>query len=251
MASPDFERKGEPKRVFLSYAQEDAHLASMLASAIAKYGGEGLVLSFDAWSVELGSDLATTIASMVQTSDVMIIVLSKNDNNTWIGAELALGLAKSERDKDFKLIPIRTAGATVPILLQSRVYLDLAHSDVDTAARQIVDAVFSRRSSNLALFEQRDLFLSAQKEALEHIVTEYDRVFAEPRWLFAISLLVAAATLLLAIIVAIAHQRRSFIDIIAISQTVISIVVGYSFGRASRPNNRRKTNFVQKRIHDD
>lgn len=243
--------KGEPKRVFLSYAREDAQLASRLASAIDEYAGESLVLNFDAWSAEPGSDLATTIASMVQKSDAMVVVLPKNGNHNWIGAELALGLARSERDTDFRLIPIRTAGAVVPVLLQNRVYLDLAHSDVDTAARQIVDAVLSKRSGDAASPEGRDLLVSVQRKALEIDKAEYELASADSKWLFTASLLAAVVALLLAITPIIAPNDKLVERLWTLVAPIATALLGYIFGRRRLVKSRDAGNSDRERIRND
>ncbi len=249
--SGDFEKKDGPKRVFLSYAWEDAQLANRLASAINKYAGNSLVLSFDAWSAKPGSDLATTITSMVQKSDAMVVVLPNNGIHNWIGAELALGLAKSESDKDFLLIPIRTAGAAVPILLQNRVYLDLAHSDVDTAARQIIDALLSRRTNDLTSSEERGLLVSVQRKAFEVHKAEYERASADSKWLFTVSLLVAVAALLLTITVTIAPNDKLVERLWSLVLPIVTTLLGYAFGRVPRVKSRDAKDSDRKRIRND
>ena len=249
--SRDFDKKGEPKRVFLSYAREDAQLASTLARAIQKCAGESLVLSFDAWSAKPGSDLATSIASMIQESDAMIVLLPNNGTHTWIGAELALGLARSESDGGFQLIAVRTIGAVVPILLQSRVYIDLAHSDVLAAARQITDAVLSTRTSDLASSEGRDLLLSAQIKALELDKIQYERASRDSRWLLTASLLLAAISLLLAITASIAPNNTLVERVWALVVPLVMAFSGYIFGRRRFWVSKDATGFDRERIRND
>lgn len=229
--SHNSERHRTPKRVFLSYAREDTPLAIKLASAIDEFAGESLILRIDAWSLEPGSDLATTIASMVQGSDAMVVVLPSDGTHNWIGAELALGLAKSESDDNFLLIPIRPPGATVPMLLQNRIHLDLAHSDVNTAALKIIEAVTSERPAGPTFLEGRDLLVTAQRHVLEVQKEEYERAKADSKWIFTVTLLVAVLTILVAITPIIAPQDKLAERLWTFVAPIAAALLGYVLGR--------------------
>jgi hypothetical protein len=123
-------------RVFISHSSEDNAEALALSEALSE---AKISYWLDEQSLSLGEDVSAEISRAIDSSSVVVFLLSKNANEkSWQSAEIALALSKGK--KVFPLVI--TKDAKIPILLQQYVYLDISDTrDFNRVAFELAKAL--------------------------------------------------------------------------------------------------------------
>lgn len=226
-----------PKTIFVSYAHDDRPLVSRLVAALRAETGEAVEYILDEQSIQVGQSLVGNIASSIFASDGILLVLPSNSDRPWLRTELALALAKAQRDKSFKVIPVVTGDSPVPQLLADRLFVDLRspkdfRAGVSSIARSIVsDATdgFDRDLGDAAKYAVR-----AQAVALSEAKREWalakERSQRAVVWSF-VAGLVAALTSILPLLLK--QFERGAIGITAVV-AVLTTLIGFLVGRREK-----------------
>lgn len=91
------------KTVFISYSQNDKERVSLFASIMAQHG-------FDIWmdvkKIHLGESIISAIADGLDNSDIYMVFISHNSNNSsWVNEELNIALTNNIEKRNLKLFP--------------------------------------------------------------------------------------------------------------------------------------------------
>lgn len=115
--------RGEPVRVFLSYASHDKPAIRELHQRLTR---EGFTVWFDDASLAAGHDLITEIERGIERSDVLIACISKNTaaSKGWVKKELDLALRRGT-ERALIIIPALLEDCEVPTSLLDRRWVRL------------------------------------------------------------------------------------------------------------------------------
>lgn len=110
-------RKRYRKRIFIAYSREDRAFAENLADQLQKIGAIPLL---DTRSINVGDDIYKMVEKMIDTSDYVIFVVSKNSaKSKWAQLELERAL-----NSGVKLLPVVLQKDIIPSSIQNIVYAD-------------------------------------------------------------------------------------------------------------------------------
>jgi hypothetical protein len=124
-----------PRRVFISYAHEDATTARSVARAL---GDEGFNVWLGEWHLEPGSDLQEGIRRAIQSSDAAVVLLSPAAvDSRWLQEEVELLLARELDRRGIDLVPVLIADCPVPRDLRDRGTVDLRDNPIETLAERL------------------------------------------------------------------------------------------------------------------
>jgi hypothetical protein len=116
-------RKAGTTRVFLSYSQEDKETARYIADELRR---SGVSTWFDEWELQLGDSLRQNIERSVSSSDYVLVLLSPASvRSDWVKNEITVALSRELKDRAIRLLPVLIEDCEIPLLLKSKLYLDL------------------------------------------------------------------------------------------------------------------------------
>jgi len=127
-------------QVFISYAQADKAVAVQVAAALQS---AGLPVWIDSWELAVGDSIVDRIQQAVNSSDVLLVLLSPSSvNSHWVQSEISATLSRELRDRAITVIPALIEDCEIPPLLADRVFLDL-RGDLSEAVQDLVDQIGS------------------------------------------------------------------------------------------------------------
>jgi len=141
--------------VFISHSKHDKSFVRKLAASLV---GEGFPVWLDSWKLELGDSLLDKIYEGIETSSVVILVISKKSvESGWVNRELNASLAKEEQTNRKFLLPIVVEKCKVPLKVADRLYADFSAS---------FSQPFTALADTLANLGCRDFAVEADREIL-------------------------------------------------------------------------------------
>jgi hypothetical protein len=109
--------------VFISYSSKDRPIATKIARDLQKHG---IRIWFDTYELLPGDSLAEKIIQGVQTSDFLLVILSKNSaQSAWVKNEIGVAFKKNRAASELRLIPVLVDDSEVPTELADVVRVDL------------------------------------------------------------------------------------------------------------------------------
>lgn len=109
-------------KVFLSHSSKDKPFVEKLAKDILALDVE---VWLDIWEMKVGDSLFDKIEEGLETSDYLIVILSKNSvNSLWVRKELNAFLCDEISSKNVKILPVLIDDCSIPIFLREKLYAD-------------------------------------------------------------------------------------------------------------------------------
>lgn len=129
-------------RVFVSHASEDKHVVLPLAERLRSNGVDAWV---DKWEMVGGDSLVDKVFEEgVKNCDVFLIVLSTTSvQKPWVREELNAAFAL-QIEKSTRLIAVRLDDCEVPVVLKSRLWINMANAIDESKYRDLLNAIFQR-----------------------------------------------------------------------------------------------------------
>jgi hypothetical protein len=141
--------------VFLSHSSLDKPFVRRLAAALLS---DGFPVWLDSWALELGDSLLDGVYQGIETSGVVLLVVSKASvESGWVSKELNAALVREEQLGRKFLIPIRVDDTPVPLKVADRLYADFTGS---------FSAPLSALSNRLEKLGCRELQFAADRELI-------------------------------------------------------------------------------------
>lgn len=110
--------------VFISHSSRDKPFVRKLATALLS---DGFPVWLDSWKLELGDSLVDRIFEGIETSSIVLLVVSKDSNESgWVDREVSAALAKERSVGRRFLIPLKIDESQVPPKLEDRLYGDFS-----------------------------------------------------------------------------------------------------------------------------
>ncbi len=129
---------GERRDFFISYTQADRAWAEWIAWQLE---AERYTTVLQAWDFRPGENFVVRMRNALQQADRTIAVLSqaylasRYGTDEWTGAFL-----RDNSDQD-RLLPVRVEACELPRLLATRIYIDLAGMNRQTARARLLEGV--------------------------------------------------------------------------------------------------------------
>ncbi len=134
--------RGTEFSVFVSHAVTDAPIAERLAMGLAAMGYSSW---YAEWELKAGDSIVTKVQAALSTSDVLIVVLSRQSvASNWVGRELNSMLMSQLGGHHVLVIPVLTEKCEIPRLLTDTQHVDL-EADFEKGFLKILDAIRSHR----------------------------------------------------------------------------------------------------------
>lgn len=125
-------------KVFLSHSSIDKPFVEKLAKDILALDME---VWLDKWDMQVGDSLFDKIEEGLETSDYLLIVLSKHSvNSPWVRKELNAFLCDEIFSKRVKILPILIEDCNIPIFLREKLYADF-RTDYAEGFRMLREAI--------------------------------------------------------------------------------------------------------------
>lgn len=125
-------------RLFISYASADKAVARRIATQLK---ARGAFVWFDEFELNVGDSLRSKIEHGLSSSDYLVVLLSRNAvESSWVQSELSAALSVELTTRDITILPLLVEDCDIPVLLRSRLYLDLRHdfdAGIDRLAKQL------------------------------------------------------------------------------------------------------------------
>ncbi len=146
-----------PRRVFISYAAEDAKSARSFARAL---NDADLNVWLAEWHLEPGQDIETGIYDAIQRADVVVLLVSSAAlESRWFRAEMEAAISANLDKRGVDVIPVRLDDSEMPPLLQDRQWLDATGAQTSEASSRLITAIQSVGAVELEALEPRQLEL--------------------------------------------------------------------------------------------
>lgn len=130
-------------KIFLSHSSEDKPFVEKLAKDIL---GLKIDVWLDKWEIKVGDSLINKIEEGLESSDYLIIVLSKNSvKSAWVKKELNAILCDEIYSNTIKILPVLIDDCTIPIFLKEKRYADF-RDDYDQGFQDLLGAVESSKN---------------------------------------------------------------------------------------------------------
>lgn len=141
--------------VFISHSSSDKPFVRKLAASLVS---DGFPVWLDSWQLELGDSLLDRVYDGIDTSSVLLLVVSEAAvASGWVNRELNAALAKEQQSNRRFVIPIRLDLSAMPLKVADRFYSDFSSSFSEP---------FVRLTSHLSKAGCRQLQVSPEKELL-------------------------------------------------------------------------------------
>lgn len=112
--------------IFISHSSADKPFVRKLATALLS---EGFPIWFDSWRLELGDSLLDSIYDGIESSSLVLLIISKSANESgWVNRELNAALTKEQGVGRKFLIPIKIDDTDMPLKVADRLYSDFSSS---------------------------------------------------------------------------------------------------------------------------
>lgn len=112
--------------VFISHSSRDKPFVKKLATALLS---EGFPIWLDSWKLELGDSLLDKIYGGIDSSSLVLLVVSKHANESgWVNREINAALSKEQATGRKFLIPLRVDDCELPLKIADRLYGDFSTS---------------------------------------------------------------------------------------------------------------------------
>ncbi len=222
-----------PKTIFVSYAHDDRPLVLRLVTALRAETGDTVEYILDEQSIQVGQSLVGNIASAIFASNGILLVLPSDPDRPWLRTELALALAKAQRDESFKVIPIVTGNSPIPQLLADRLFVDLRspkdfQAGVSAIARSIVSDATD--SADRDLNSAAKYAVQAQSFALSEAKREWALTKEKSQrvvfWSFVAGLVAALTSTLPLLLKQVDQGAIGLTAVVAILTTLIGFLLG-------------------------
>ncbi len=123
-------------RVFLSHSRRDQKLARKISQFLVK---QGIELWFDEWKLEPGENFAHAIGEGLESSDVMVILVSQDSMTSWQREEIQYAITTPRFEG--RVIPVLVKQTpNVPWILETLNVVRPGKTDDETAQR-VADAL--------------------------------------------------------------------------------------------------------------
>ena len=125
-------------KIFLSHSSKDKTFVEKLAKDILALDVE---VWLDKWEMKVGDSLFDKIEEGLETSDYLIVILSKNSvNSLWVRKELNAFLCDEISSKNVKILPVLIDDCNIPIFLREKLYADF-REDYASGFQMLVDVI--------------------------------------------------------------------------------------------------------------
>lgn len=132
--------------VFISYSSQDKAIATRIARDLDKHG---VRVWLDTYELLPGDSLVEKITQGVQTSDYLLVILSRSSvQSQWVQREIGIAYQRNREASTLRVIPVLIDDSDVPVNLAETVYVDLRLGYEEGLAR-IVAAVSSRPADSV------------------------------------------------------------------------------------------------------
>lgn len=131
-------------KAFISHSSIDKPFALRLAEALR---ANGIDVWIDDMELTVGDNIIQKIKEGIQSSDAIIVVLSKNYvSSKWAMQELSMFMARALSEESIRVIPALIEECDIPVFLRDRMYVDF-RPDFDSAFNRILHALHVRGPS--------------------------------------------------------------------------------------------------------
>ena len=139
--------------VFISYSHTDSMFVSHLVETLLK---SGIDIWIDRWKVKVGDSIAQRISEGIETSDFLIVVLSRASvRSKWVREELNAAIIKNiEDEKRAFILPVLLEECKIPALLEHRKYANYKDNPVQ-ALQELIDVIQTEVSRELKHIESQ------------------------------------------------------------------------------------------------
>lgn len=132
--------------VFISYSRNDAPFVNILVNRLQQ---RKIDVFYDQNSIAVGASIATSLNSVIQNAEYVLIVMSPDYfNSIWATKEMELALAEEFDNGITKVIPLLYRDTEIPAILSTKLYADFRTDDVfENSFARLVAALTSPRPS--------------------------------------------------------------------------------------------------------
>lgn len=125
-------------KIFLSHSSMDKPFVEKLARDILELDIE---VWLDKWDMQVGDSLFDKIEEGLETSDYLLIVLSKHSvNSSWVKKELNAFLCNEISSGSVKILPVLIDDCDVPVFLREKLYADF-RTDYENGLQMLREAI--------------------------------------------------------------------------------------------------------------
>lgn len=151
-------------KVFISYAHHDKEFAHKVANSLKEHRVEVWI---DALELKGGDNLFEKINHGVETSDLVVVVLSKAySNSRWVMQELSAFAMKEIAAGRSTIIPILMEECEIPIVLQDRVFIDFRGS-FEEGLKQLLAAIRPHKRTKSKSKETKEISREIKESAVD------------------------------------------------------------------------------------
>lgn len=109
--------------IFMSHSSKDKSAATHLAKVL---NFCALDVWLDDWELEVGQSLTEEIATAMDDSRYIAILITENYNKTvWTKTEYKKALAREQKEQRTVMLPLIIGEAVIPDFLEDKIYIDL------------------------------------------------------------------------------------------------------------------------------
>lgn len=150
-------------RIFLSHSSKDKPFVEKLAKDILRLDIE---VWLDKWEMKVGDSLFDKIEEGLETSDYLIIILSKNSvNSSWVRKELNAFLCDEILSKSVKVLPVLIDDCNIPIFIREKLYADF-RVDYDIGFQMLSETIINSTKEDKVLIEDINILKGKTTENL-------------------------------------------------------------------------------------
>ena len=150
-------------KIFLSHSSKDKPFVEKLAKDILALDVE---VWLDKWEMRVGDSLFDKIEEGLETSDYLIVILSKNSvNSLWVKKELNAFLCDEISSKNVKILPALIDDCSIPIFLREKLYADF-RGDYAGGFQMLTEVITNPAKDNRIFIEKINILKGKTSENL-------------------------------------------------------------------------------------
>lgn len=150
-------------KIFLSHSSKDKPFVEHLAKDILALDIE---VWLDKWEMRVGDSLYDKIAQGLETSDYLVVVLSKNSvNSSWVRKELNAFLCDEISSNNVKILPVLIDDCSIPIFLREKLYADF-RDDYESGFQMLAEVITNPVENSEIFIEKINILKGISTENL-------------------------------------------------------------------------------------
>jgi TIR domain len=164
--------------VFISHSSHDKVFVRKLASGLL---AEGFPVWLDSWELDLGDSLLDKIYDGIDTSSVVLLVISRTAlESGWVNRELNAAITKEQQIGRKFLIPIKIDDCEPPLKVADRLYADFSLS-FSASLSKLIETLTKLGCRNLATSPDRELISLSFTRVADLELASFERTIAHIR----------------------------------------------------------------------